>query len=510
MLQTRIDTLLKSLKFQINTIAKHGGIDRTMVSRFRTGNRKLSENSVSIHKLAKGILGTAKEKDKMTELCSFMQSAAGIYLSSEMSDEEIEIALEQYLAEDKTSKQADRSFNSMEEENGFGERLDACMTLAMITNVRLSRALNVDASLISRYRSGSRSPRSNPQIMRDMGVLLFERIIATGKLAELSVFTGIEEQKLDVSEFTNWLFQMPTNRKNITEAARSLIYTLDSFSSAAGSEQQISGEMLAQAGIENDVRTVYYGTEGLRQASLRLLKQAISDGARELWLYSDCDMSWMTEDKKFWMKWSVLMGACVQKKIHMHIVHHLNRRPDEMVSAIRGWLPLYMSGMVDSYYCIHDTHIGFSHVLFVCPGIAVVEACNVIGTEENGRYRYHEEQEELDFQMAAFNEFLVNARPLVRVFQKETEEMQKALCILRPDEMLIHSDLDMQKLPMQNFEFKNVEIRIGEEFVSVKRLQNDAVIFYIAHPYMVEAFKTFVQLLEERVKGDMCIQEETK
>lgn len=508
MLQTQLNTLLKALKFQINSIANHGGIDRTMVSRFRTGKRKLSEKSLSIHKLAKGILGTAKEKEKMTELCSFLQDTAGINISSEISDEEMELTLVRYLAGDKITKQENQSFNTMEEENEFGERLDACMRLAMITNVRLSRALNVDASLISRYRSGSRSPRSNPQIMRDMGMILFERIITTGKLEELSAITGIEEHNFDVSEFTNWLFQMPTNRKSIAEAARDLIYTLDSFSSAASGVQQISQEALSQTETEEDTRSVYYGSNGLRQASLRLLKQAISNGARELWLYSDCDISWMTEDKEFWRKWSILMGTCVQKKIHIHIVHHLNRKTDEMISAIRGWLPLYMSGMVDSYYCIHDTNIGFSHVLFVCPGIAVVEACNVIGTEGNGRYRYHKEQEELDFYMAAFNEFLLNARPLVRVLKKAPEEMQRAFCVLRPDEMIIHSDRDAQKLPLQNFEFKNIEIRIGDGFVSVKRLQNDSVIFFITHPYMIEAFTIFAQLLEDRLRRDRCMKEE--
>ena len=44
----------------------------------------------------------------------------------------------------------------------FQDRLNMIMDMAEMTNVRLSRMLNVDASLISRYRSGSISPMSKP------------------------------------------------------------------------------------------------------------------------------------------------------------------------------------------------------------------------------------------------------------------------------------------------------------------------------------------------------------
>lgn len=43
----------------------------------------------------------------------------------------------------------------------FQERFNMIMDMAKMTNVRLSKILNVDASLISRYRSGTRSPLSN-------------------------------------------------------------------------------------------------------------------------------------------------------------------------------------------------------------------------------------------------------------------------------------------------------------------------------------------------------------
>lgn len=66
------------------------------------------------------------------------------------------------------------------------------------------------------------------------------------------------------------------------------------------------------------------------------------------------------------------------------MVHCLNREMHEMLAAIEGWMPLYMSRMVESYYCIHDTHTVFSHTLFVCSDTAVIEACNV-----NDRIRFH-------------------------------------------------------------------------------------------------------------------------
>lgn len=65
----------------------------------------------------------------------------------------------------------------------FQERFNMIMDMAKMTNVRLSKILNIDASLISRYRSGTRSPLSNSQILR------------------------ISELELDEASFTEWLFQ---------------------------------------------------------------------------------------------------------------------------------------------------------------------------------------------------------------------------------------------------------------------------------------------------------------
>lgn len=107
----------------------------------------------------------------------------------------------------------------------FQERFNMIMDMAKMTNVRLSKILNVDASLISRYRSGTRFPLSNSQIMSTMGNVLFKRLTVFGKLSELSQILRISELELDEAFFTEWLFQTDEAYSDITEEARKILYS---------------------------------------------------------------------------------------------------------------------------------------------------------------------------------------------------------------------------------------------------------------------------------------------
>ena len=309
--------------------------------------------------------------------------------------------------------------------------------------------------------------------------------------------------KKDEGIFTKWLFHTSKEEDSIIADAKRMLYSLDSFKVAPTKTNELAEHVVSSTILEED-KTVYCGIKGLRTACIRLLSRAITSNAHELWLYCDFDMAWMTTDKTFWEMWSTLMAECVQKKIHIHIVHCLMRRMDEMLVAIEGWLPLYMSGMVDSYYCTHNTHIAFSHILFVCPKVVAIEACNVSGTEVNGRYRYHTDQEELAFYETSFNKFLTNACPLVKVYEQAPEVMKKASLIIRTDSITVRSECDDEKtLPISNHDFKNVTISIGDDFIGVTRLKDKQVTFFMTHAYMVEAFTVYAKaVLEEAEESE--------
>lgn len=500
MFQDRLNSIMETLKLTPSLLARYSEIDRTVISKFRSGARTPSLSSGTLRKVVSGIMKVTEETEQRCLLYDL------IGYTADEDETRLQEKLYAFLIENEETSPNDKAMTQRRrigQEKAFGERLDACMNLVKMSNVRLSKILNVDASLISRYRTGSRTPRSNPQIMRKMGAVLFERAVAVGKYNALSQLIGDENAKIDEMVFTKWLFQTSKEENSIITEAKRILYSLNSFKVVP-----IKTNVLVQDGVNssmlNEEKTVYRGIKELRRACIRLLSHAIISNAHELWLYCDFDMAWMTTDRTFFLTWSALMAECVQKKIHIHIVHCLKRRMDEMLAAIEGWLPLYMSGMVDSYYCTANTHIAFSHILFVCPKVAAIEACNVSGTEVNGRYRYHTVQEEIAFYEISFNKFLANACPLVKVYEHEPEIMKKAVFIIRADSITVCLEgTEKKTIPLRDYDFKNVTISIGDDFIGVTRLQDKNVTFFMTHAYMVEAFIVYAQsLLEEMQKNE--------
>ena len=140
-------------------VARCGGLDASLISRFRTGTRVPSSGSRQVEALCRGIVLLAQEQCKiemLCDICSFARCEA----------EQVINALELWLSAEDAGLKARRSgkcttIASVAVKQGFfafSQKLDALMSAFEITNIRLAKALHIDASLISRFRTGVRSP----------------------------------------------------------------------------------------------------------------------------------------------------------------------------------------------------------------------------------------------------------------------------------------------------------------------------------------------------------------
>jgi len=96
-----------------------------------------------------------------------------------------------------------------------------------------------------------------------------------------------------------------------------------------------------------------------------------------------------------------------------------------MIAAIQGWLPLYPSGRIHSYYSLRQKSNRFSTTLFLCPGYACISGNNVVGTEDQiGLYRYDTAPAILSAHREAYDALLQKSRELIQVYR--TGELEKA------------------------------------------------------------------------------------
>ncbi len=411
MFSERLNKILTLLDVTSGDFARFAGCDKSYISRMKSGARVPKNGGAGAWRIVDGIYSSADEKGKITGLCELISCKE--QNSADAIKEQIMAWL--YDGEEVTDKKSKPPKDKVPY-RVFGEKLNAIMELAEISNIRLGNLVNIDTSYISRFRNGLRSPKSNPRTMDAICTALLRRLGEQNKIKQLAALMKADPDALTDEEeafslFHDWLYD--TEKTNSSSVIEKLLENIDTFSLDAKTPLPSFEEVSATVKCED---TVYFGSTGLQNAVIRFLASVISGGGKELYLYSDQNMNWLT-DPAFRLKWAALMLGCVQKGIKIHVIHNVDRDVSEMIEAIISWLPLYMSGMIRSYYCKKQKNPRFSNTVFLCPGVACIKGSNVIGTEDqNGEYRYDTDPKILEIHQAAFRGLLDDAKQLVRIY----------------------------------------------------------------------------------------------
>jgi len=391
MFAERLDRIISGLEANNSLIADHTGLDRTTVSRLRNGKRIPKIGGTVVYKLVDGLVKYAVKNGKSELLCNLTG------LSLDLGQRELKDGLVKWLSIEDYERKTISSVDSQKEnrEQSFGERFDISMKLAKVSNISLSRRVNVDASLISRYRSGARSPRENSEILLRIGDTLWDNIRKNDALTSLAKIIGVSGPKITKDCYLKWLFEILEYSNRDIHAAQKLLYIIDSYPVGGLDVKGMNGAsgMGDLSGISFEKKESYHGLKGLREAVIRFLVTAVQNGAESLWLYSDQNMEWMLQDPEFMLKWKLLMAACVKKGILIRIIHNIDRNGEELMEAVGLWMPLYMSGCIEPYFCTKSRDARFSHTLFLSPGMFCIESFNVSGLEDEGIYHFYEDEE---------------------------------------------------------------------------------------------------------------------
>ncbi len=402
MFARQLSLLLDTLEVSGSDLARYAQMDRTAISRMKNGAREPKHDGTSVRKLIRGIIAWSSANGK-TEV---LRKLAGTEGSSE---EELSEALRQWLFEDSRINDRDPVPSAGQvSAQSFGTHLDAVMNLAGISNIRLSQLVYADASLISRYRSSQRRPKSGSDMAMRIGRVLWERIEKADRIKELCGLMMCDDA--DERSFYAWLFESSSLVQNADITAEKLI----SLMNTAVAGPPAAGQEMPSL-PESDIRQVYHGTAGLRSAVLRFLKDAVEQRVPQMFLYSDENMEWLSGDPGFFRIWAALMRQCALNHTAITIIHYVNRNMKELNDAVAGWLPLYLSGMISSYFCRRDERLQFTNTMFLIPGMTCIRASHVRGMESEGVYHYHTDSESLDQFKREYRSLLRQASPLFAI-----------------------------------------------------------------------------------------------
>ena len=554
----KLNLLMDGLGAGNADIAAMAGFDRTNISRFRNGKRVARPSNRTGFMLSKALYRYAC-KNNSTEILS---SITGIRFS-DSEDGNIK-QLSDWLYSGREAHYAGRNETDSKNmtDSRFGKRLDETMRLAGISNVVLSRKLNIDASLIRRYRSGLRIPRSDSEVVSRTAGILYKGVVRNNRLDELAGIMEIKPDELDEAAFSDWLYDFGTAGNEYLSAAEKLMESLDVFSFNKNAEP-FDTDMLLKDIPENDTQELYFGREGFRKAVIRFLSDVIRQDKKELFLYSDQDMQWMLGDRIYIKKWAGLMKECLKRGVRVRIIHNLDRSFEELIEAIPQWLPMYMSGLIEPYYCTRVRNSRFNHTIFLCPGAFCVEACLVSGLEDEGIYNFYHDEAHLKMYESSFNRLLKNAKGLLSVSEppeleacgdvvflrnglspatmpeeffktyedekiKRRYELESELffrllqkgnvceCITLPEKKdtpgfklhinnilkIMDEHQNYRLMIMPELPFNNYRLMICNEFVRVTYDNNPGRPLYIKHPLLCGAFREYVLHLRRLYGSD--------
>ena len=441
MFRSRLNELLCAIGANDKAVAECAGFDRSNISHLRNGQKTPSLESGLTRRLVHGICFYAESTGRLPELCALTgadPAADPDTLSRSVSAWLLDVPDIPRSSRTLTGKGSQLSPT-------FSARLSRSMELAGLTNVRLAQLLYVDASLISRYRRGTRTPDPESSTAFSLSSILFSRIQKTDRTVELAGM--MKSQEINAAAYHDWLFDQSVLP---SQNAREIETLLESFSRVSNNVQKTAPPPADRACMDwslplpcsscdscetqdasDSSPSVYFGISGIRDAVIRFLNNALHFKATELLLYSDEPLDWMTAVPEFFQTWGSLMQACVRAGIRIRIIHNIDRNLGEMRHAIRGWTPLYLSGMVESFYLVKHRSSHFFHTLFLSPGKEGVAAFHVAGSSADGIYHYYTDAESIGILMKEYHTLLSSTEPLLEAGSTPFYKGEKDLIVIQ-------------------------------------------------------------------------------
>ncbi len=316
----------------------------------------------------------------------------------------------------------------------FSKNLSQLMDFLKISNSKLAKFVKVDPSLVSRWKSGNRSISINSPYILSIAEYIIHS--CTYDYQKNYIYEIIKLHKDYVEEYkknsdleilADWLATYGTNRRNVPDSAEALssgiinkISKLSSHEDSIPQPFDSMPEIAPGSAPDKYVFEIYAGNEGRRHAVLNFLKSVLSSDAKEeLYLLSEANMEWMTEDGEFLKVWAKLLEKIIEERHQVIIIHTVNRDITELYSILTYWIPLHLKGKIKSYYFPRYVESRVKQTCFIAKGkMALIAYENSDLNEPNRTFCYSDPVSTKVFENN-FLAILSQCKTLLRLYEKE-------------------------------------------------------------------------------------------
>lgn len=299
----------------------------------------------------------------------------------------------------------------------FNEKLDFLMKLTNTSNSLLARHIAMDPSFVSRLRSGTRKPSKNEDYIEPISKFLSKRCTEDYQKDGLFDILGISQRHVPMDPISisalmiSWLLNKDAASD---DSIVSLIKNIDEFSFKKPQSLNTEDSGLQLERIDSGT---YVGIDGKRQCVIGFLSAVIQNPTPQtLLLYSNEDMEWLAGDPVFTSKWAALFFEVLKRGNNVKIVHTISRSLDEMLTAIKEWLPFYMTGRIEPMYYPKTMDGVFRRTMFIAPQTCALISNSVGNVASSSVNNYFTDPTAINAYEAEFIDFLRQCRPLMKIF----------------------------------------------------------------------------------------------
>ena len=227
----------------------------------------------------------------------------------------------------------------------FPEKLDYLMKLTSTSNKQLATALSVDASLVSRIRTGKRGAPRNPQYREAMAAYFARRCTTDYQLSALAETIGNKFLKLNMNQRTlsdilyNWLSGGPDKLEHYL------------FDYAGPESEKGTPEVRTARQPHAPADFSFFGSAGKRDAVTELISGLFSLSAPlTVYLFSDECLDWAAENVSFFHELKRDAMRLLQKGFKICRIVPPGTELSLVDQTFRHWAPLFFTGNVVNYY----------------------------------------------------------------------------------------------------------------------------------------------------------------
>ena len=390
----QLNTYIKQIGCSSKELVNASGLSTSVISRYRRGDRRPNIRGKQLVQLADGLYELSSSKK-----LNITRDEIYSNLSSSLNDVSIDF------------EQLSKNFNEL-------------IATLNINMSELSRFSFYDASLLSKIRTGNKTPSKPKTFIENVCSFVVNKYKSENDKKSVAILIGCNSKDLkDNSNYYNRLFKwLSTNLVPTNNYIDDFLNNLDKFDLNEYIKTIHFDEMkVPTIPFYKATSKTYYGIEEMKKGELDFFKATVlSKNNEPVFMCSDMPMEDMAQDVEFGKKWMYAIAIMLKKGLHLNIIHNVDRPFNEMMLGLESWLPIYMTGQVSPYFLKGLQNNIYCHFNYVS-GVAALYGECINGYHDKGKYTLTTNKNDISYYKTKAQCLLSKATSLMDIYKADSQ-----------------------------------------------------------------------------------------